>query len=328
MKRRFRRLRGRVLRRAEARVAVRTLRAAWSDQLSDWAAALTYYSMLSLFPALLLTVAVLGLAGPEPTGALAGAAGHLGPEGSGSLLADSVRHLEQVRAWSAPIAIVGLISGLWTASGYIGAFIRAANALYGVVESRSRPKTILLQLSFSAVLILMLVVTGIGFVVTNGMAGRFGGLFAGLPFVHGAWAILEWFVLALVVSFALSLLYWVAPNVTGQRFRWPSAGSSMAVALWLAGSAGLSFYASHFDSFNKVYGSLAAAIVFLIWLWVTNFAVLLGAVVDAQRARRPAPTTADQDRDAGAGGTGDTEEADEPAEPDQLATAVQSPGAG
>lgn len=284
-----------MLRRAEARVAVRTLRAAWSDQLSDWAAALTYYSMLSLFPALLLTVAVLGLAGPEPTGALAGAAGHLGPEGSGTLLADSVRHLQQIRAWSAPIAIAGLVSGLWTASGYIGAFIRAANALYGVVESRSRPQTILLQLSFSAMLILMLVVTGIGFVVTNGMAGRFGGFFADLPFVHGAWAILEWFVLALVVSFALSLLYWVAPNVPGQPFRWPSAGSSMAVALWLAGSAGLSFYASHFDSFNKVYGSLAAAVVFLIWLWVTNFAVLLGAVIDAQRARRPIPSAADPD---------------------------------
>lgn len=276
-----------MLRRAEARVAVRTLRAAWSDQLSDWAAALTYYSMLSLFPALLLTVAVLGLVGPEPSGALAGAAGHLGPEGSGTLLADSVRHLQQVRSWSAPIALAGLVSGLWTASGYIGAFIRAANALYGVVESRSWQKTVLLQLSFSAVLILMLVFTGLGVVVTDGMAGRYGGLFADLPFAHGAWMILEWLILALVVSFALSLLYWVAPNVTGQPFRWPSAGSAMAVALWLAGSAGLSFYASHFDSINKVYGSLAAAVLFLLWLWVTNFAILLGAVVDAQRSRRP-----------------------------------------
>ncbi|GGL31843.1 ribonuclease [Nocardia jinanensis] len=283
-----------MLRRAEARVAVRTLRAAWSDQLSDWAAALTYYSMLSLFPALLLTVAVLGLAGPEPTGALAGAAGHLGPEGSGTLLADSVRHLQQVRAWSAPIAIAGLVSGLWTASGYIGAFIRAANALYGVVESRSWVRTVLLQLSFSVVLILMLVITGLGFVVTNGMAGRFGGLVASLPYVHGAWMILQWLVLALGVSFALSLLYWVAPNVPGQPFRWPSAGSAMAVAVWLTGSAGLSFYASHFDSINKVYGSLAAAVLFLIWLWVTNFAVLLGAVVDAQRSRRPAPPAPEQ----------------------------------
>ncbi|WP_328394324.1 YihY/virulence factor BrkB family protein [Nocardia sp. NBC_00416] len=289
MRRRYRRLSYRLLRRVETRILVRTLRAAWSDQLSDWAAALTYYSMLSLFPALLLAVAALSLVGPVPAGTLAGAAGHVGPEGSGTLLADSVRHLQQVGAWSAPIAIAGLLSGLWTASGYIGAFIRAADALYAVAESRSRRRTILLQLSFSIVLVLMIVFTGLGFVVTDGVAGRFGGLLSGVPFVHGAWGVLKWVALALVVSFALSLLYWVAPNVPGQRFRWPTGGSTLALVVWLAGSAGLSFYASHFDSFNKVYGSLAAAVVFLIWLWVTNFAVLLGAVVDAQRAR-PAST--------------------------------------
>jgi membrane protein len=293
MDRRYRGVSVRVLRRGGVRILVRTVRAAWSDELSDWAAALTYYSMLSLFPALLLTVAALGLAGPEPTGALAGAAGHVGPQGSRTLLADSVRHLEQVRAWSAPIAIAGLVSGLWTASSYIGAFIRAANALYSVAESRSRPRTVLLQLSLSVVLIAMMVFTGLGFVITNGVAGRFGGDLADLPLVHGIWAILQWVVLASVVSFALSLLYRLAPNVTGQPFRWLTAGSALAVAVWLAGSAGLSFYAAHFDSFDKVYGSLAAAVVFLVWLWVTNFAVLLGAVVDAQRARRPTPTDAE-----------------------------------
>lgn len=293
MDRRWRGVRVRVLRSGEFRILVRTVRAAWSDELSDWAAALTYYSMLSLFPALLLTVAVLGLAGPEPTGALAGAASHVGPQGSRTLLADSVRHLEQVRVWSAPIAIAGLVSGLWTASGYIGAFIRAANALYSVAESRSRLRTVLLQLSLSVVLIAMMVFTGLGFVVTNGMAGRYGGVLAGLPFVHGIWSILRWIVLALVASFALSLLYRLAPNVSGQPLRWFTAGSALAVGVWLTGSAGLSFYAAHFDSFDKVYGSLAAAVVFLVWLWVANFAVLLGAVVDAQRARRPAPPAAE-----------------------------------
>ncbi|MEV3963776.1 YihY/virulence factor BrkB family protein [Nocardia sp. NPDC050193] len=190
-----------------------------------------------------------------------------------------------------------VLPGMWTASSYIGAFIRAANALYSVAESRSRPRTVLLQLSLSVVLIAMMVFTGLGFVITNGMAGRFGGALTGLPFVHGAWAVLRWIVLALVASFALSLLYWVAPNVSRQPFRWFTAGSALAVAVWLAGSAGLSFYAGHFDSFDKVYGSLAAAVVFLVWLWVANFAVLLGAVVDAQRARRRTPVGAESSDD-------------------------------
>ncbi|MBF6175303.1 YihY/virulence factor BrkB family protein [Nocardia blacklockiae] len=278
-------VRYRVLRRAEARVFVRSVRAAWSDELWDWAAALTYYSMLSVFPALLITLVLLSVAGPEPGDSLAGAAGRLGPDGGTTLLADSVRHLQAVKGLSGPMAVVGLLSAVWTVTTYVGAFIRAANALYGVQESRSMWRTLPLRLLLSVVMVCAVVVTVLGFVVTPGVAAHAGELVgvgsAGLV----VWSIVKWPLLALLVGSMLALLYGMAPNVHGQRFRWLTAGSLIAVLVWIAGSAGLSIYAAHFGSFNRVYGSLAAAVIFLMWLWLTNFAVLLGAAVDAQVVR-------------------------------------------
>lgn len=276
----------RMFRRAEVRVLLRTVRAAWSDELSDWAAALTYYSMLSLFPALLIAIVVLSIAGPAPADSLAGAAGRLGPGGGTSLIAESIRHLQSVKSLSGPMAIVGLLSAFWTVSTYLGAFIRAANALYGVKETRSLSRTLPLRFALGLLLVVAVAVTVLGFAITPGLAeqagNRIGMGSAGLR----VWSIVKWPLLALLVSVALALLYWVAPNTEGQRLRWLTSGSVIAVGIWIAGSAGLALYAAHFDSLNRVYGSLTAAIVLLMWLWLTNFALLLGSVVDAQINRQ------------------------------------------
>ncbi|MBB5911201.1 membrane protein [Nocardia transvalensis] len=301
----------RMLRRAEVRVVWRTVRTAWSDQLSDWAAALTYYSMLSVFPALLIAIVVLSLAGPEPADSLAGAAGRLGPGDGTALLADSIHHLQSVRSLSWPMTVVALLSAVWTVSTYLGAFIRAANALYGVEEKRSIKTTLPLRFALGLAMVIAIVVTVLGFVVTPEVAAHVGRLLgvgsAGLV----VWSYVKWPVLALLVSVTLALLYWAAPNVAGQRLRWVTPGSLFAVVVWIAGSAGLSVYASHFGSFNRVYGSLAAAVIFLVWLWLTNFAVLLGAAVDAQisrqrQLRRPGVPASERldtgDRPLGVGG--------------------------
>ncbi len=278
-------LRYRMFRRTEVRVLLRTVRAAWSDELSDWAAALTYYSMLSLFPALLIAIVALSIAGPAPADSLAGAAGRLGPGDGTTLISDSIRHLESVKTLSGPMAIVGLLSGFWTVSSYVGAFIRAANALYGVQESRSAWTTLPLRLVLGLMMVAAVVVTVLGFAVTPEIAEHIGNRLgvgsAGLL----VWSIVKWPVLAVLVSITLALLYRVAPNTAGQRLRWLTSGSFIAVAIWIAGSAGLAVYAAHFDSLDRVYGSLAAAVVLLMWLWLTNFAILLGAVIDAQLSR-------------------------------------------
>ncbi|WP_228823489.1 YihY/virulence factor BrkB family protein [Nocardia blacklockiae] len=276
----------RVLRRAEVRLLLRTVRAAWSDELSDWAAALTYYSMLSLFPALLIALVILSVAGPAPADSLAGAAGRLGPDGGKSQLADAIRHLQAVRSLSGPMAAAGLLSAIWTVSTYLGAFIRAANTLYGVQENRSKWTVVPLRFVLGLVLVTAVVVTAFGFAVTPEVAAGAGRLLgvgsAGLL----VWSIVKWPLLAFLVSLTLALLYWAAPNTAGQRLRWPTSGSLIAVLIWIAASAGLSVYAAHFNSFNRIYGSLAAAVIVLVWLWLTNFAILLGAVVDAQLNRQ------------------------------------------
>ncbi|MEV0248730.1 YihY/virulence factor BrkB family protein [Nocardia sp. NPDC050712] len=277
-----------LLRRRRVRVLVHTARVAWSDEFSDRAASLTYYSMLSLFPALLIAIAVLSMLGPSSSDTLANAAGRLGPDEGRTVLTDAIQHLQTAKALSGPAAIIGLGSAIWTVSGYLGAFMRAANALYGVPESRPFAKTILLRLALSALMVTAIVSTVVGFAVTSGAAAHLGEAVGLGSTGLRIWGLAKWPVLACLACVGLALVYWIAPNVRGQRLRWVTSGSVIAVAAWILSSAGLSFYASHFDSFDKVYGSVAAVVVVLIWLWLTNFALLFGAVIDAQLHRQRA----------------------------------------
>ncbi|MFQ6396901.1 YihY/virulence factor BrkB family protein [Nocardia sp. KC 131] len=263
----------------------RTIGAVWSDKLTDWAAALTYYSVLSLFPGLMLLTAVLGMLGSSSTDSLIDTVGQLGPGSGTALLVDAIKNLQGARSLSGPLAVAGLAVAVWTASAYLGAFIRAANSIYEIDEGRAMWKTLLLRLGMTVVMLVVVAACTVGVVVTGSVAREVGGwLGVGSAGVR-VWDVLKWPVLAVLVSLVCALLYWAAPNVRHPGFRWLTPGSVLAVILWAIASAGFAVYVANFGSFNKVYGSLAAAVVFLVWVWITNLAVLMGAAFDAELAR-------------------------------------------
>jgi membrane protein len=183
------------------------------------------------------------------------------------------------------VALLGLLSAVWASSGYIGGFIRASNAIYEVEEGRPVWKTIPLRIALTLTMVILLAVTVLGVVLTGGIADRVGGMVGlGEQFV-AVWDIAKWPVLALLVSLAIALLYWASPNVRHPGFRWLTPGSLLAVLVWVVASLGFAVYVANFASYNKVYGSLAGVVVFLIWLWLSNLAVLFGAEFDAELTR-------------------------------------------
>jgi membrane protein len=272
-------------RRAWADALRRVLLAVWNNRVTDWAAALTYYSVLSLFPGLLLLVALLSLLGTGSTDALISAAHQIGPGNETGVLVDAVRQLQTARPYSGPLAIFGFLSALYTSSSYLGAFIRAANTLYEVDEGRAAWKTIPLRFGLTVLVVLIVAGSAAGLLVTGDFANDVGRWLGVSRAAVTVWNVAKWPVLILPVSLVCSLLYWAAPNVRQPGFRWLTPGSLVAVVVWLVVSAGFTLYIGHFGSYNKVYGSLGGAVVFLLWLWLINLAILLGAAFDAELAR-------------------------------------------
>ncbi|MBE1469107.1 YihY/virulence factor BrkB family protein [Kibdelosporangium phytohabitans] len=263
----------------------RTVREFRQDGVDDWAAALTYYSVLSLFPGIIVLTSLLGLLGPESTKALTDNIQQMAPGPARDLVLNAVGELKDADYLAGPFAIVSLVIALWTASGYIGAFIRAANAIYDVEEGRPLTKTIPLQIGITLGIVVLLGVCAVGVVLTGGVAERAGQLLGIGSTGVLIWDIAKWPVIAILITLAFALLYWAAPNVRQPGFRWLTPGSAFAVLLWVLASAGFSLYVANFGSYNKTYGSLAGIVVFLIWLWISNLAVLLGAELDAELAR-------------------------------------------
>ncbi|MEU7140808.1 YihY/virulence factor BrkB family protein [Nocardia sp. NPDC046473] len=263
----------------------RTVTEFLDDNLSDWAAALTYYSVLSIFPGLIVLTAILGALGPSATQSLIDTIREIGPGSGTALLIDSINQLQGARQLSGPLAIIGLATALWTASGYTAAFMRAANTIYDTKEGRPIWHTVPVRIGLTAAIVALLALCAIGVVATGTVAERLGRwLGVGSAGVL-VWDIAKWPVLAVLVSLLFALLYWAAPNAQQPGFRWLSPGSVLAVLLWIAASAGFAVYVANFGSYNKVYGSLGGVAVFLVWLWISNVAVLLGAEFDAELAR-------------------------------------------
>ncbi|QBS43964.1 YihY/virulence factor BrkB family protein [Nocardia sp. CS682] len=263
----------------------RTVTEFLDDNVTDWAAALTYYSVLSIFPGLIVLTALLGALSPSATQSLIDTIQELGPSSGTALLVDAIKQLQGSRQLVGPLALIGLGTALWTASGYIAAFMRASNAIYDVEEGRPFWKTIPVRVGLTAAMVVLLALCLIGVVATGGIADRIGQwLGVGSAGVL-VWDIAKWPVLAVLISLAFALLYWAAPNAQQPGFRWLSPGSVLAVLLWIAASAGFAVYVANFGSYNKVYGSLGGVAVFLVWLWLSNVAVLLGAEFDAELAR-------------------------------------------
>ncbi|SFH75190.1 membrane protein [Amycolatopsis regifaucium] len=255
------------------------------DELLDYAAALTYYGVLSLFPGLLVLTALLGLLGPSATQTLIDSAGQITPGLGRDLLLGATRELSGSSGLAGPAAIMGVLGALWSASGYLGAFIRASNVIYSMPEGRPIWKLWPLRLGLTIALLVILALCAIG-IVTTGDVARYLGDLVGLGSTGVlVWDIAKWPVIALLAGLAFAVLYWASPNVRQPRFRWMTPGGFVAVLLWAAATAGFAFYVSNFGSYNKIYGSLAGVIVFLIWLWISNIAVLFGAELDAELTR-------------------------------------------
>jgi membrane protein len=255
------------------------------DNLTDWAAALTYYGIQALFPMLLVLVSILGLVGAGTTQALIDNIGSAAPGTAKDIIISAIHNLQHSRGSAGVLFVVGLLGALWSASGYIGAFSRASNAIYEVGEGRPFWKRRPQQLVITLVMVVLLAASALAVVVTGGLAHQAGRLLGIGSTAVQVWDIAKWPVLVLLVSLMFALLYWAAPNVKQPGFRWISPGSMLAVLIWLIASAGFAFYVSNFGSYNKTYGSLGGAIVFLVWLWISNVAVLLGAEFDAELQR-------------------------------------------
>ncbi len=266
-------------------VLKRTVREFREDNLTDWAAALTYYGVLAVFPAMIVLVSILGLIGTSVTQPLLDNLGTFAPGPARDILNNAIRGLTESKGAAGLLFIVGLVGALWSASGYIGAFMRAANEIWEVEEGRPVWKTIPLRLGVTLVMLLLLAVSALIVVVTGPLADKVGRLIGLGGVAITVWDIAKWPVLVLLVSLMLAILYYAAPNIRRQRFPWVTPGGVLAVLVWIAVSAAFAFYVANFGSYNATYGSIGAVVIFLVWLWISNIAVLLGAEFNAEIER-------------------------------------------
>ena len=265
----------------------RTIAEFKEDNLTDWAAALTYYSVLSIFPALIALVAIVGLVGDPKTvtDALTDVVSSIGPASAVDTFEGPIESVTKDQGAAGILLIVGIASALWTASGYVGAFMRASNVIYEVEEGRSFIKLRPLQLLVTLVLILLLALVLLALVLTGPVAKQVGSSLGVGDTAVTIWNIAKWPVLVVVVLFMFALLYYASPNAKLPGFKWVTPGSLLAIVVWLLASAAFAFYVANFGSYNKTYGALGGVIVFLVWLWLTNVAILLGAELNAEHER-------------------------------------------
>lgn len=263
----------------------RVVREFSDDNLTDWAAALTYYAILSIFPGLLVLVSLLGLLGKETSEDVQGTITDLVPSGEIRTIIETAIGNVSTSPTAGLVAIVGLVAAFWSASGYIGAFMRASNTIYDVPEGRPIWKTLPIRIGVTAVVGVMSLASALIVVFTGRLAEAAGSALGVGGGAVQVWGIAKWPVLLMLVSLMFAILYWASPNARTGGFRWVSPGGILAVVLWLAVSAGFAFYVSAFGSYNKTYGTLAGVIIFLVWLWLTNLAILLGAELDAELDR-------------------------------------------
>jgi membrane protein len=256
-----------------------------ADSLTDWAAALTYYGILSIFPGLLVIVSILGLIGGNGTKTVRDAAHQLAPNGQLRQLVDTILNQAQGTGKAGLAAIIGIVLAFWSASGYVAAFMRASNAVYDVPEGRPIWKTLPIRAGVTAVVGVMLVVSAAIVVVTGDLAKVIGDKVGLGSAAVTTWDIAKWPVLVILISLAFAILYWASPNAKTGGFRWVSPGGLCAVILWVIASVAFAIYLAHFANYNKTYGTLGGVIAFLVWMWISNIAILLGAELDAELER-------------------------------------------
>jgi len=257
------------------------------DNLTDWAAALTYYGVLALFPALIALVSIVGLVGDPAatTQALTQIVTKIGPASAAETLAGPISSLTANRSAAGLALILGLAAALWSASGYVGGFMRASNIIYETPEGRPVWKLRPLQMLVTLITVILAAVVALSLVLTGPIVQAVAAPLGLGSTAVAAWNYAKWPVLLVIVLAIVALLYYATPNVKLRGLKWVLPGALFALVIWLIASVAFAFYVANFGSYDKTYGTLGGIVVFLVWLWITNVALLLGAELNAERER-------------------------------------------
>lgn len=257
------------------------------DNLSDWAAALTYYGLLSLFPALIALVSLVGLVGDpkETTSTLTEIVTSIGPESAAETFSGPIESLASNRSAAGFAFVLGLLVALWSASGYVGAFMRASNVIYETPEGRPFWKLRPLQLLVTLAMVLLTALVALGLVLTGPVVEAVAEPIGLSDTAVTAWNIAKWPVLVALVVVMIGMLYYASPNVRLRGFKWVTPGSVVAVVVWAVASAAFALYVANFGSYDKTYGTLGGLVALLVWFWITNLAILFGHQLNAERER-------------------------------------------
>jgi membrane protein len=268
-------------------VLLRSLREFRDDKLNHWGAALTFYGVLSLFPALLLLVSFVGLVA-DPAGVtrvLTDTVSQLGPRTATKTFQGPIESITANRGAAGGVFAAGVVAALWGASSYVSAFSDACNVIYDVEEGRPFWKRKPFQLLVTLVLILLAAVVALAIVLSGPIVGALGGALGISDSALTAWRFAKWPAMAVLFLVILGVLYYTGPNARLSGARWVTGGALVALIAWIVASGGFALYVANFGSYNETYGALAGVVVFLLWLWITNMAILLGAEFNAETER-------------------------------------------
>jgi membrane protein len=265
----------------------RTLTEFQEDNLSDWAAALTYYGLLSLFPALIAMVSLIGIFGdPKTTTAkLTEIITELGPESGAETFEGPIKSIVENQSAAGFAFVIGLAVALWSASGYVGAFIRASNIIYEPPEGRPFWKLRPLQVAVTLAMIVMMALLAVGLVLTGPVVEAIANPIGLSSTAVDVWNVAKWPVMAAIFILMVDVLFYASPNVKLRGFKWVTPGALVAIVVWAIASALFALYVANFGSYDKTYGTLAGLVVLLLWFWITNLAILFGHQLNAERER-------------------------------------------
>ncbi len=265
----------------------RTLAEFQEDNLSDWAAALTYYGLLSLFPALIAMVSLIGIFGDPKTTTqkLTEIITEIGPESGAETFNGPIESIVENQTAAGFAFVIGLAVALWSASGYVGAFIRASNIIYETPEGRPFWKLRPLQIAVTLAMIVMMVLLAVGLVLTGPVVSAIADPIGLSGTAVDVWNVAKWPVMAAIFILMVDVLYYASPNVKLRGFKWVTPGALVSIVVWAVASALFAFYVANFSSYDKTYGTLAGLVILLLWFWITNLAILFGHQLNAERER-------------------------------------------
>jgi membrane protein len=269
-------------------VAVRTLKSFYGDQMTHHAAALTYYSLMCLFPAALLGISLLGLLGqyPETYDAIIGYLEDVAPASVVDPLDESLREAFQSEGTAATGVVLSVLVAFYGMTGALEAARRALNVVFEIEAGRGFVRRKAIDVASSILLMALVLASLVMVFVGGGLADDLLG-FAGLgPTAAKVWSVARWPGAVAVAMLAFAYVYYVTPDVQQRAFRWVTPGAVTGVLLWLAVSLGFSVYVSHVADVGALYGAFTGAIVLLAWLWLTNVALLFGAELNAEIERQ------------------------------------------